>query len=207
MKKTMGKVIGKTSYGSDEELWDRLAELGFFDPHPSCTKCNIPYNTIGAFSVAVFREVHRMRGNKEPSRGDVVARVRYPQVHPCRSWVGDGEESDVAVRRDRMSHNTWSAYRKVLQQVVDLTLEREWASGSFKLGGKGKIVEVDECKLHSAKYHRGHPPETDEICVVELIELDRDDNGSRKSAFMLTTRRPQDVLVPFIKKWVPRSPS
>ena len=63
-------------------------------------------------------------------------------------------------------------------------------------------MEVDECKLHSPKYHRGHPPATDDIWVVRVVERDRDGNVSRRSALVLTNERPSAVLVPFIKKLV-----
>ena len=74
--------------------------------------------------------------------------------------------------------------------------------GELKLGGRGKVVEGDECKLFSPKYSRGHPPVAKDIWVVGLIERDRDDTGKRRCAFILTDPRPASVLVPFIEKWV-----
>ena len=101
-----------------------------------------------------------------------------------------------------MSHHTWANYRQKFQNVVDLALDRMNDRGELKLGGRGKVVEGDECKLFSAKYSRGHPPVAKDIWVVGLIERDRDDTGKRRCAFILTDRRPASVLVPFIEKWV-----
>ena len=74
--------------------------------------------------------------------------------------------------------------------------------GELKLGGPGKVVEGDECKLFSPKYGRGHPPAAKDIWVVGLIERDRDETGKRRCGFILTDRRPASFLVPFIEKWV-----
>ena len=74
--------------------------------------------------------------------------------------------------------------------------------GEHELGGRGKGVEADECKLFSAKNHRGHQPASKDIWVVWLIERDLDENGHRRFTFILTDKRPASVLVPFIEKWV-----
>ena len=63
------------------------------------------------------------------------------------------------------------------------------------------MIEADECKLFSAKNHRGHQPAAKDILVVGLIERDRNENVHGRSAFILTDKRPAFVLVPFIEKW------
>ena len=74
------------------------------------------------------------------------------------------------------------------------------ANNDHKLGGPGKVVEVDECKIFSLKYRRGRPPAADDLWVVGLLE--RDLNGGRRSAFMATDRRTAAVLIPLIRDWV-----
>ena len=36
---TLGKVVSKTSFGENEQVWDKLVELGFFQQHPCCEHC------------------------------------------------------------------------------------------------------------------------------------------------------------------------
>ena len=117
------------------------------------------------------------------------------------SWVTGGTVKTMLAQTG-MTKRTWAHYRQRMQNVVDLTLKRMDERGELRIGGKGKVVEVDECKLFSAKYHKGHQPAAKDIWVVGIIERDRDENGHRRSAFMLTDRRPASVLVPFIEKWV-----
>ena len=104
MKRTMGTVVGKSSYGEDDELWDRLSELGFFfffEKSPVCLKCkHPPQHPFGPRRVALFPEVPGVWENEEPPQGDVAPGPGPPQVHPRRCWMGDGEECVIPLRRD-----------------------------------------------------------------------------------------------------------
>ena len=52
------------------------------------------------------------------------------------------------------------------------------------LGGPGVVVEVDECHLHSRKYHRGAELASEKVCAVGVIERSTNDLGGRKAAFL-----------------------
>ena len=72
------------------------------------------------------------------------------------SWATGGLVKTLLAETG-MSHHTWATYRQMFQNVVNLALDRMNERGELKLGGPGKVVEADECKLFSPKYHKGHP--------------------------------------------------
>ena len=200
--KSLGKVVTKTSFGTNEQLWDKLAELGFFEARPLCPKCHISLNTKPLreqlrFSTQCWKcleTVNLLKGS--PLKG--VKNLRL-FLHATISWVTNGKVSTM-MAESGIAPKTWASYKKKLQKTVDQTLDRLVASGSMKLGGPGKVVEVDECKLYTPKYHRGHPQTSSDVWVVGLLE--RDKTGGRKSALVLTTDRSASFLIPFINEWV-----
>ena len=72
----------------------------------------------------------------------------------------------------------------------------EWAAErSHKLGGPGKIVEIDEAKFGKRKYHRGRKIEGQWI----LGGVERD---SKKSFYVPVARRDAATLIGVIKDWI-----
>ena len=203
---TLCNVVSETSFGSNEEIWDKLVKLGFFPEHPCCEHCNRPLKIDENrrklhFSVrcnnAACKKYTNLVGNSQLSGVNDIRKFFTAAI----SWATGGMVKTMLAETG-MTKRTWARYRQKFQNVVDLTLKMMNERGELKLGGKGKMVEADECKLFSAKYHKDHPPASKDIWVVGLIERDRDENGHRRSAFMLTEKRPASVLVPFIEKWV-----
>ena len=64
-----------------------------------------------------------------------------------------------------------------------------------RIGGEGKIVQVDESKSGRRKHHLGHRVEGQ--WVFGGIE-----NGSRKSFLIAVEKRDEGTLLPLIKKWI-----
>ena len=199
-------MVSKTSFGSNETIWDKLVQLGFFPAKPLCEHCQQPLNfelnrkrlhfSVRCTRKACKKYTNLMRGYQMDGVNDV-----RNFLAAAESWVSDGKV-ETLLAQTGMTPKTWAHYRQRLQNTVDLTLEKMEVSGELKMGGKGKVVEVDEAKLFSAKYHKGLPPAADKLWVVGIIERDRDDQGLRRSAFMLTEDRSAAVLLPFIEKWV-----
>ena len=203
---TLGKVVSNTCFGTNEEVWDKLVQLGFFPQHPRCKFCN-DFLTVDEKREKLHFSV-RCNNPACKRSTNLVAGTQLSGVKDIRlffaaaiSWSTGGLVKTLLAETG-MSHHTWASYRRKMQNVVDLALKRMNERGELKLGGPGKVVEGDECKLFSAKYHKGHQPAAKDIWVVGLIERDRDDTGKRRCAFILTDKRPASVLVPFIEKWV-----
>lgn len=66
---------------------------------------------------------------------------------------------------------------------------------SQKIGGEGKIVQIDESKFGKQKYHRGHPVEGQWVFVG--IEQE-----SRKCFMIAVDKRDESTLLPLIKRWI-----
>ena len=64
-----------------------------------------------------------------------------------------------------------------------------------KLGGPGKIVEIDESKIGKRKYHRGHVVEGQ--WVFGRIEVD-----SRKCFIVTVEDRTEATLIAHIQDWI-----
>ena len=205
-RKTLGKAVGKPSFGTNEQIWDKLVELGFFPDCPTCSSCNRPlvvrkYRPRLHFSVKCTNPAcKKYTGLLDDTQLWHVKNIRN-FFAAATTFVSNSKVS-VLQAQTTLDAKTWANYKFRLQTTVNQTLEKMKAEGHMKLGGEGKIVEVDECKLHSSKYHKGHTPSTDKIWVVGIIERDRDEHGLRRSAFILTEHRPSKFLVPFIKEWV-----
>ena len=66
---------------------------------------------------------------------------------------------------------------------------------SCKLGGPGKVVQIDESKIGKRKYHRGHRVEGQ--WVFGGIEQD-----SRRCFIVAVETRKEAELLPIIKQWI-----
>lgn len=77
------------------------------------------------------------------------------------------------------------------REVCEITL----LENSEKLGGKGKVVQIDESKFGKRKYHRGHHVEGQ--WVFGGIEEE-----SRKCFLVAVEKRDEDTLLPIIQDWI-----
>ena len=66
---------------------------------------------------------------------------------------------------------------------------------SEKIGGDGKIVQIDERKVGKRRYHREYPVEGQWVCGG--IEEE-----SRKCFMVPVEDRSEATLIPIIKQWI-----
>lgn len=83
----------------------------------------------------------------------------------------------------------WS--RKARQLILEFTLVKDVE----KLGGIGKIVEIDESKFGKRKYNKGHAVEGQ--WVFGLIERE-----SNRVIMVPVEKRDRQTLIPIIQQWV-----
>ena len=200
--RTIGCSIGRDSFGSNEELWQLFVRVGLFSAVPLCKHCQQPLDIEAArkrlhFSLMCWR--CRQATN-------IITNTPLFQVSNIRKflaalegWCNDDKASSI-ISKLGITKRTWRSYKQIFNNVVWETLRRAKASNDLVLGRDGVVVEVDECHLHGRKYNRGRPLATSALWVVGIIE--RDNNGPRRSAFLLTRQRGGDVLVPFIREHV-----
>ena len=120
---TLRKVVAKTSFGSNEQVWDKLVELWFFQKHPCCVHCGRPLNVDD-----YRKKLHlSVRCNKAQCKyTDIVVNSQLSGVNNIRlffnaaiSWATGGLVKRILAATG-MSHHTWANYCQKFQNVVDL---------------------------------------------------------------------------------------
>ena len=100
---------------------------------------------------------------------------------------------EIAVHETSISEKTVIDFYNFCREVCVVLLEKH----SEKIGGPGKIVEVDESKFGKRKYNRGK--KVDGVWVFGGIE-----RGSEppKCFFVTVSDRTAATLIPIIKQWI-----
>ena len=110
-------------------------------------------------------------------------------------WLGRDARERIATETG-VSGRTVTRYAERLLAACYLLLEKN----STKIGGPGRIVEIDECLLHRRKYNRGRGKETG--WVLGGIERPRNENEKPGMFLERCEDRKEETLIPIIKKWV-----
>lgn len=105
-------------------------------------------------------------------------------------WCQDLDQAQIKHELG-ISSNTAVDWDMFCRETCEVTLENQ----SEKLGGEGKVVQIDESKFGKRKYHRGHRVEGQ--WVFGGIE-----DGTRKSFMVAVDKRDEETLLPVIKKWI-----
>ena len=105
-------------------------------------------------------------------------------------WCQDLDQAQIRHEMG-VATNTGVDWDSFCREVCEVTL----FENSVRIGGPGKIVQIDESKFGKRKYHRGHRVEGQ--WVFGGIESD-----SRKSFLIAVERRDEDTLLPIIQKWI-----
>ena len=105
-------------------------------------------------------------------------------------WCQDLEQSQIT-RELRLARGAGVDWDSFCREVCEITM----FDSSEKIGGGGKIVQIDESKFGKRKYHRGHHVEGQ--WVFGGIEQD-----SRKCFMMAVDKRDEATLLPLIERWI-----
>ena len=105
-------------------------------------------------------------------------------------WCQDLDQTQVK-HELRLAESTGVDWDSFCREVCEITL----LENGEKLGGNGKVVQIDESKFGKRKYHRGHHVEGQ--WVFGGIEQD-----SRKCFLVAVEKRDEQTLLPIIQKWI-----
>ena len=108
-------------------------------------------------------------------------------------WCQDLEQSQITHELG-LARGTGVDWDSFCREVCEITM----FDSSQKIGGEGKIVQIDESKFGKRKYHRGHHVEGQ--WVFGGIELE-----SRKCFMIAVDERDEATLLPLIKRWMTRN--
>ena len=201
-QRRIGSVVTKESFGSNADIWDLLVRTGNIPEKPVCRRCRNNLNTNEARKKLHFsiRCTKCMQSTYLLEKHDLFEVKNIRKFLFCLTkWLSNAKFSSIK-SSTAITKRTWRNYKRICHNVLDAVLKRMKEGGKMKLGGPGRVVEVDECHLFTRKYGRGKPLANESLWVVGLIE--RDNLPGRKATFLLTKKRSGKVLVPFINKWV-----
>ena len=105
-------------------------------------------------------------------------------------WCQDLDQTQVKHELG-LAESTGVDWDSFCREVCEITL----LENGEKLGGNGKVVQIDESKFGKRKYHRGHHVEGQ--WVFGGIEQD-----SRKCFLVAVEKRDEHTLLPIIQKWI-----
>lgn len=105
-------------------------------------------------------------------------------------WCQDLDQAQIK-HEVGLAESTGVDWDSFCREVCEIIL----LENGEKLGGKGKVVQIDESKFGKRKYHRGHHVEGQ--WVFGGIE-----EGSRKCFVVAVEKRDEQTLLPIIQKWI-----
>ena len=105
-------------------------------------------------------------------------------------WCRDLDQSQIQYELGMSSASAvdWDSF---CREICEITM----LENSEMVGGKGKVVQIDESKFGKRKYHRGHRVEGQ--WVFGGIESD-----SRKCFMAIVEQRDEATILPIIQKWI-----
>ena len=71
-----------------------------------------------------------------------------------------------------MNEKTTRKYLNIIRDIVDKTMQDEYKQMEGKLGGEGKIIEIDEMIATKRKFNRGRVPPKQHVLIFGMTQRD-----------------------------------
>ncbi|KAF1764660.1 hypothetical protein GCK72_004609 [Caenorhabditis remanei] len=105
-------------------------------------------------------------------------------------WVNKYTSKQI-VKETKLSPSTVVDFRNYLRNGCSEIVKRYEV-----IGGRGKVVQVDESAVHTRKYGRGEK-QRELTWILRAIE-----DGSRNCMMQIVPNRTKAVMVPLIRSWI-----
>ena len=122
---------------------------------------------------------------------DKESNLTLEEIIKFTYWWTQGLNQDQIKKQLRITANTAVDWDMFCRETREVTIEHK----SEKIGGPGKVVQIDESKVGKRKYHRGH--RVDGQWIFGGVEEE-----SRKCFLVPVEDRSEATLLPFIQKWI-----
>lgn len=122
--------------------------------YDTCLKCG-KETTLNLNKKLYVCKYYKCRKAVLPFNGTIFSRLRLPiniQLHILYLFLGKAPSSFISASLN-IDKNTVSSYNKIFRKYLS---EKQYFSRNRKIGGRNKIVELDESKIGKRKYNRGH---------------------------------------------------
>ena len=177
-----------------------LQSLGIFHSEMQCNKCG---------RMMRFREVVKGRANSEFSCGTCNTRASIRKNNIFADLTNDIESivqayimlfqrSPITVvsEQTKISNRSRTRYEEDILVASSLLVEGH----NSKIGGTGRVVEIDECLLHRRKYNVGRGKESG--WVLGGVERPRTPTEKPRIFLVSVPNSQQNTLEEYIQRWV-----
>ena len=191
----VGTLLSPTSYGTDEELWNLLEEVGIIEVGGTMCECG-EFVEVASEERPAGARCKMCRKTANLRNGTELDGVRLVRgfIAVIDGWILNLPMRAIGALTG-LSPGTVRKYWRRLDAMAEKVFSRMDAAGAFKVGGEGVIVEVDEWWVMKEK-------DGTDVWVVGVIEREVTIDGrgatARKVAFLIVKRRDAETLTNFI---------
>ena len=186
----------------NREIFTRwLMDEGLIASKRTCPICNEEMELVDCTDRSDgYRWECRKRANGKRHKSNVSIRkgswfensnLTVEEVLKFTYWWTEGLTQEQIKKQLHINPNTAVDWDMFCRETCEVTIQQR----SEKIGGEGKVVQIDESKVGKRKYHRGHRVEGQ--WVFGGIEED-----SRRSFLVAVEDRSEATLLPIIKEWI-----
>ncbi|KAF1746225.1 hypothetical protein GCK72_022678 [Caenorhabditis remanei] len=187
-----------------------LAKYGLIENTRTCGYCPTPMSLVRDTALKSDFYVWRCAGCKKDQstkKLTVKAGSFFEGLHlsvqqvlyAAADWLENPSKPVLDASRDlKMDKNTIVKLQEWFRQMTKQWFYREGSRDpNMKLGGRNKIVEIDETLMYRAKYNRGKMLTRRQVWVFGMIE-----RGTSKVIMFRVPKRDSATLLPIIHKYV-----
>lgn len=206
------RKIGGTSHWTYDELKDRvlcnretligwLMNEGMIASKRACPVCGENMELVECTDRSDgYKWECRKRANNKRHKSTVSIRkgswfeqsnLTLEEIIKFTYWWSEGLTQEQIKKQLHINANTAVDWDMFCRETCEVTIQKK----SEKIGGEGKVVQIDESKVGKRKYHRGHRVEGQ--WVFGGIEED-----SRRCFLVAVEDRSEATLLPITKDWI-----
>jgi hypothetical protein len=146
--------ILKDIFSDEEKAIRYLMENDYIDKYKKCDLCNT--DTKFYMKEKIFKcRNYKCRKAKSPFRGTIFSKMKLPinmQLHILYEFLKKTPCSSISSSL-QVDKNTITMYNKIFRKYLR---DKQKFNKNNKIGGRNKIVEIDESKIAKRKYNKGH---------------------------------------------------
>jgi transposase-like protein len=201
-KKNLTYKSLKKLFDDEKESLLYLIEHDYVNKYLKCTKCDHETKLNLNKKVYVCR-YYKCRKAISPLKGTIFNKLTLPlntQLHVLYYFLGKVPCSFTASTLG-ISKNSVSSYNNLFRKHLK---NKQLPNMNIKIGGRNKIVEIDESKIAKRKYNRGHKVEGAWVIGgIERSKLKNKIKNENKKLFLIPIKeRNADNIDLIVKKYV-----
>jgi transposase-like protein len=144
----------KELFDSEDKALLYLIENNYVNKYEKCRFCDS--DTKLYINIKVYKcKNYKCRKPFSPLHGTIFSKMKLPlniQLHLLNYYILKMPNSSIATTL-KISNNTVTNYNRIFRKYIKDKIN---FSRNFKIGGRNKIVEIDETKIAKRKYNKGH---------------------------------------------------